>query len=47
MRRNIILIAGISALLLMLASCGADNYAKKAEKFYAIGEYFDAAEEYK
>lgn len=36
-----------AALLLLLTGCGADNYARKAEEYYAIGEYFDAAEEYK
>lgn len=35
------------ALLLLLAACGADNYARKGEEYYAIGEYFDAAEEFK
>lgn len=34
-------------LTLFLCGCGADNYARKAEEYYAIGEYFDAAEEYK
>lgn len=34
-------------LIVLFASCGADNYARKAEEYYAIGEYFDAAEEYK
>lgn len=34
-------------LLLTLAGCSAENYARKADGYYAIGEYFDAAEEYK
>ena len=34
-------------LILLLTGCGADNYARKAEEYYAIGEYFDAAEEFK
>lgn len=34
-------------VLLLLAGCGPDNYARKAEEYRAIGEYFDAAEEYK
>lgn len=38
---------GIAALLLIIVGCGADNYARKAEEFYAIGEYYDAAEEFK
>lgn len=40
-------LTGIFALLLVLSGCGADNYARKAEEYYAIGEYFDAAEEFK
>ena len=31
----------------LLSSCGADNHVKKGDQFYAIGEYFDAAAEYK
>ena len=31
----------------MLTSCGADNHLKKGDQFYAIGEYYDAAAEYK
>ena len=45
--RTLLFPAGILALLLILSGCGADNYARKAEEFYAIGEYFDAAEEFK
>ncbi len=34
--------------MLLLTSCGgADQAMKKAEKFYALGEYFDAAAQYK
>lgn len=33
--------------LLLLASCGAEKNMKKAEKFMAIGEYYDAASQYK
>ena len=33
--------------LLMLTACGADRNLKKAEKYLAIGEYYDAANEYK
>lgn len=35
----------ISSLLLM--SCGADKYMKKGEKFLALGEYYDAAYQFK
>ena len=31
----------------MLAGCGAETHVKKGDAFYAIGEYFDAAAEYK
>lgn len=33
--------------LLLLAGCGAEKNMKKAEKFMAIGEYYDAASHYK
>lgn len=31
----------------LLASCGADQAMKKGDKYYALGEYFDAAAQYK
>lgn len=34
-------------LLTLLAGCGAENNIKKAEQFYALGEYFEAGAEYK
>lgn len=46
-RRTPLYLIGIAALLLIIVGCGADNYARKAEEFYAIGEYYDAAEEFK
>ena len=42
-RRNTMLLL-ISSLLLM--SCGADKYMKKGEKFLALGEYYDAADQF-
>ena len=33
--------------LLLLAGCGAEKNMKKADKFMAIGEYYDAASQYK
>ena len=33
--------------LVLLASCGADQNLKKGEKFLALGEYFDAADQFK
>ena len=47
MKRRILLVASLVWLLLMLASCGADQNIKKGDALYAIGEYFDAAAEYK
>ncbi|MBQ8050504.1 MAG: OmpA family protein [Bacteroidaceae bacterium] len=47
MKRKILLVASLVWLLLMLASCGADQNIKKGDALYAIGEYFDAAAEYK
>ncbi|MEE3386441.1 MAG: tetratricopeptide repeat protein, partial [Prevotella sp.] len=31
----------------MLASCGADRALKKGDKYFALGEYYDAATQYK
>ena len=31
---------------LVLGSCGADQAVKKGDKFWAVGEYYDAAEQY-
>ena len=31
----------------LLVSCGADQAMKKGDKFYALGEYFDAATQYR
>lgn len=33
--------------MLLTASCGADHYMKKGEKYLALGEYYDAAAEFK
>ncbi len=39
----------ISVLLVavLLVGCGAEAYMKKGDKFYALGEYYDAANQYK
>lgn len=39
--------AALAVLVAVLASCGADRNFKKGEKFLALGEYFDAAAQYK
>ena len=46
MRRlvSIIYIIGVAVLLI---GCGADTAMKKGDKFYALGEYYDAAAQYK
>ena len=36
-----------AAFAALLTSCGAETNMKKGDQFYAIGEYFDAAAEYK
>ena len=41
------LLMAFFAVALMLHSCAADNAMRKGEKFLAIGEYHDAAEQFK
>lgn len=36
-----------AAVLLMNTGCGADKYVKKGDQFLAIGEYFEAAAQYR
>jgi outer membrane protein OmpA-like peptidoglycan-associated protein len=45
--RKIFIIASIAIIAVLLVGCGADQAVKKAEKFYAVGEYYDAAAQYK
>lgn len=33
--------------MVLLTSCGAEQAMKKGDKFYALGEYYDAADQYK
>ena len=40
-----IIVTAVCALLLV--SCGADQAMKKGDKFFAVGEYYDAAEQYR
>lgn len=35
------------AVVLLLCSCAADNAMRKGEKYLALGEYYDAAEQFK
>ena len=46
MRRIVILLYMVVAAVL-LTGCGADSAIKKGDKFYALGEYYDAANQYK
>ena len=46
MRKNLYLIM-IGVVSMFLMGCGADQALKKGDKFYAMGEYFDAANQYK
>jgi len=41
---HIILLVGVAVLL---AGCGADSAMRKGDKFYAMGEYYEAATQYK
>jgi outer membrane protein OmpA-like peptidoglycan-associated protein len=45
--RSVFTIIYISAIAILLAGCGADTAMKKGDKFYALGEYYDAAAQYK
>ena len=40
-------IPALVCLLLLLDGCSAETNIKKGDAFYAVGEYFDAAAEYK
>ena len=45
--RHLHTIIYICVFAVLLASCGADTAMKKGDKFYALGEYYDAAAQYK
>lgn len=45
--RKTLYILSICLSALLLVGCGADQALKKGEKYYALGEYFDAATQYK
>ena len=44
---RLVTIVCIVIVSVLLTGCGADQAVKKADKFYAIGEYYDAAAQYK
>ncbi len=41
------LLPAVLAAMFMLSSCGAEKSMRKGDAFYAVGEYFDAAAEYR
>ena len=45
--RKTLYILSVCLCALLLVGCGADQALKKGEKYYALGEYFDAATQYK
>ena len=45
--RRVFTILYLSAIAVLLVSCGAETAMKKGDKFYALGEYYDAANQYK
>ncbi len=47
MKKSIYHIIYVFALAAILAGCGAEASIKKGDKFYALGEYYDAANKYK
>ena len=47
MRRLFSMITGIVVATMLLTGCGAEQAMKKGDRFYALGEYYDAATQYK
>ena len=45
--RRAVYILYIIGVVIFLTGCGADTAMKKGDKFFALGEYFDAANQYK
>ena len=45
--RRLSTIYSIAFVVVLLCSCGADTAMKKGDKFFALGEYYDAATQYK
>ena len=46
-KNNWLLTIGCCLLAALLTGCGADQAMKKGDKYYALGEYYDAATQYK
>ncbi|MBQ2209367.1 MAG: OmpA family protein [Prevotella sp.] len=47
MRKRVYLIIYIAVAVMLLTGCGAEQAMKKGDQFYALGEYFDAATQYR
>ena len=47
MKKNWLLAVGCWLLAAILTGCGAEQAVKKGDKYYALGEYYDAATQYK
>ena len=45
--RRVFTLLSLAVITAVLASCGADTAMKKGDKFFALGEYYDAATMYK
>ena len=45
--RKLSIILSIVLCAILTVSCGADQAMKKGDKFYAVGEYYDAAAQYR
>ena len=45
--RKLFAITYIALVCLLITGCGADSAMRKGDKFFALGEYYDAAEQYK
>ena len=45
--RNVFTIFCLAVCTLLLMNCGADQAMKKGDKFYALGEYYDASVQYR
>ena len=47
MSKTLHLILSIMLVTMVLVGCGAEQAMKKGDKFYALGEYFDASTQYR
>ena len=47
MNHELRIIKGLWLIALLVSACTAEVHVKKGDQFFAIGEYYDAAAEYK